>query len=542
MKQRLQTSPAHTPSRRQDPFFKGVTGPGSGPAPPFFQPKLRVGEPGDRFELEADRVADEVVSRGVAPQVQTAVSPEGPPDEEVQRREAGHVPQRPAHEEGPELPPAGSGEGRPLPDVVRGEVEAAFGVSFSPVRIHTGESAAAMSDDLGANAFTHGRDIYFARGRFAPETREGRHLLAHELTHVVQQGGGAPANTVQADFAVEPPRPDAVPRALTPQEIADAITFNTRTLTEPAEIEMLREILGLDPAPAAVDADFIQVLVEYQALYNLTQDGKLGPLTRRRLSNEILAESGFLGFAGLGSLATGVALRGQIRALINAGNLTYATYRTRIRAATVLQRDVVLADIPTLRALRNHLPWDDFARCVELLGRRAPTFAFLIQQTVVRNALRAAWTASNPGVNPPVAGQHEEGGWVYLNLITNELSVRRQAAGAGASINLAAPPVVADNIVVAKFHTHPNLGPGWVAGPSQPSGGRPGDVGVDAAHGVPDIVVGNPGVNPAQFQFFPSGPDRRAHLAGNQGLPGAAGGLAPQGRMGGPTEESGDEQ
>lgn len=298
------------------------------------------------------------------------------------------------------------------------------------------------------------------------------------------------------------------------------------------EIEMLRDILGLSKAPAIVDADFVQAVADYQAQFGLTPDGKIGSRTRRRLSSEILAEARTLGFANLGGLATGVALRTQLAGLISAGDTNYATFRTRIRAATVLQKDVILAEPTFLTRLRNHLTtWNDFARCVELLGRRAPTHNQLIGRTVVRNALAAAWTASNPAVNPPVTTQHEEGGWVYLNLITNALTVRRQAAGATAAINLALPPIVADSIVVAKFHTHPNLGPGWTAGPS------PGDATVDAAHGVPDIVVGSNDVDPATFDLFASGPNRRLHLAGNQGLPGAAGGVAPQARADGSYDE-----
>ena len=231
-------------------------------------------------------------------------------------------------------------------------------------------------------------------------------------------------------------------------------------------------------------------------------------------------------------MATGIALRRQLAQLISGGNTNYATFRTHIRAATLLQRDIILAEPAFLRRLRNHLTtWNDFARCVELLGRRAPTHNQLVRRTVVRNELAAAWNASNPAVNPPVVGQHEEGGWVYLNLITNALTVRRQAAGGGAAINLAAPPIVADSIVVAKFHTHPNLGPAWMAGPS------PQDTLVDAAHGVPDIVVGSNNVNPATFNIFSNGPHRRLHLAGNQGLPGAAGGLAPQARVDGSYDE-----
>ncbi len=69
-------------------------------------------------------------------------------------------------------------------------MEASFGTSFEKVRIHNNEQAAGMSKAIGARAFTHGHDIYFNSGYYAPFSHTGRHLLAHELTHVVQQSGG----------------------------------------------------------------------------------------------------------------------------------------------------------------------------------------------------------------------------------------------------------------------------------------------------------------------------------------------------------------
>jgi hypothetical protein len=67
-------------------------------------------------------------------------------------------------------------------------MEARFGMDFSRVRIHTGDDAAQLSSDLNAKAFTVGSDIYFNSGNFSPESSAGRYLLAHELTHAVQQG------------------------------------------------------------------------------------------------------------------------------------------------------------------------------------------------------------------------------------------------------------------------------------------------------------------------------------------------------------------
>lgn len=71
----------------------------------------------------------------------------------------------------------------------RSQMESAFGENFGDVRVHTGKGAGDASKELGARAFTRGRDIYFNEGEYNPSTREGKELLAHELTHVVQQGG-----------------------------------------------------------------------------------------------------------------------------------------------------------------------------------------------------------------------------------------------------------------------------------------------------------------------------------------------------------------
>lgn len=76
--------------------------------------------------------------------------------------------------------------GRPLPNNVRGQMESAFGADFSGVRIHIGPQA----ERIGALAFATGNDVYFAPGRYQPESSEGRRLLGHELAHVVQQRQG----------------------------------------------------------------------------------------------------------------------------------------------------------------------------------------------------------------------------------------------------------------------------------------------------------------------------------------------------------------
>lgn len=87
--------------------------------------------------------------------------------------------------------------GDPLPQAVATDFGARFGHDFGHVRVHTDRHAEAMAGALSANAFARGSDVYFARGRYAPHTTDGRRLLAHELAHVVQSDSGHGADIVR---------------------------------------------------------------------------------------------------------------------------------------------------------------------------------------------------------------------------------------------------------------------------------------------------------------------------------------------------------
>ena len=86
---------------------------------------------------------------------------------------------------------AAESHAQPLDAGVQSQMESAFGESFGDVRVHAGKHAGDAAGELDARAFTRGRDIYFREGEYNPSTREGQELLAHELTHVVQQRGGS---------------------------------------------------------------------------------------------------------------------------------------------------------------------------------------------------------------------------------------------------------------------------------------------------------------------------------------------------------------
>jgi Domain of unknown function (DUF4157) len=90
------------------------------------------------------------------------------------------------------------GGGHALDENVRGRMESAIGADFSGVRVHTGAQADRLSRAVNARAFTVGQDVYFREGAYQPGSSNGRELLAHELTHVVQQSGGHGAGGHQA--------------------------------------------------------------------------------------------------------------------------------------------------------------------------------------------------------------------------------------------------------------------------------------------------------------------------------------------------------
>jgi len=147
---------------------------------------------------------------------------------------------------------ASKGGGASLPDSVRIEMEAEFGADFSDVRIHTDAAAQAMTRELSAEAFTHGRDIYFSEGKYAPDSLRGKRLLAHELTHVVQQGAARqklPPETVrQSNAAKDKPLPD--PRDTSAVE-AEAQTAQTVQEVTAATKEQKKAETQPDEAPSA---------------------------------------------------------------------------------------------------------------------------------------------------------------------------------------------------------------------------------------------------------------------------------------------------
>ncbi len=178
--------------------------------------KLTVGSAHDELEHEADRVATEVVGYGekrsapaslggaaTAPAVQPKTDPVKPRpllDDEHKKKHDEPAVQRHggagAFEAGPRFESLlEGGGGHPLSGAERAFFEPRLGTDLGGVRIHDDTRAAAAAREIDAQAFTRGRDVYFAAGQYQPHTDAGRWLLAHELAHTVQQTGGARRKT-----------------------------------------------------------------------------------------------------------------------------------------------------------------------------------------------------------------------------------------------------------------------------------------------------------------------------------------------------------
>jgi hypothetical protein len=263
-------SPSKNVGSKSSSFFKSVKSDGQ----TFFgtaviQPKLEIGEPDDPYEKQADRVADAVVRMPDASQpVQRQETEEEEElqmkrettlqrkckeceeEENLQRKsnisaESGNTVSEPISTQ----LRANSGKGNQLPLSVQSEMRQKIGADFSGVSIHTGSDASQMSRSIGARAFTHGEDIYFNSGEYNPSTQEGKHLLAHELTHVVQQGGSSGQiqrqddnETIEVDIIEVPEHPGNVEQiALDSLRTIRAILGNLNTALNNFETAIANE-------------------------------------------------------------------------------------------------------------------------------------------------------------------------------------------------------------------------------------------------------------------------------------------------------------
>ncbi|MEQ1699413.1 MAG: DUF4157 domain-containing protein, partial [Ilumatobacteraceae bacterium] len=164
--------------------------------------RLVVGAADDRYEREADEVAAAVVQRLSMPAAAPVATLVAEPA--IQRLASpGSAAGGPIDATTEERISSALGGGRPLEVPLRRSMEGAFRAKFGDVRVHDGAEAAALNEQLGATAFTLGNDVFFRDRVPSGDTPQSQHLLAHELTHVVQQrhGGAGVAQRVQRSIA-----------------------------------------------------------------------------------------------------------------------------------------------------------------------------------------------------------------------------------------------------------------------------------------------------------------------------------------------------
>ncbi|WP_292736123.1 DUF4157 domain-containing protein [Nostoc sp. JL31] len=234
------------------------------------QAKLTIGQPGDKYEQEADETARQVVQRIHQQSNQQVQRETVTEEEELQTKPVENI----QHQELPEdeelqMKPmvqrvadggmaasadveagiqSARGDGQSLAYSIREPMEQAFGADFSGVRVHTDSQADQLNQSIQAKAFTTAQDVFFRQGAYQPGSRGGQELLAHELTHVVQQGGG---NGIQPLLDKDANRP--IEEAIQQKEVAQP-----KLLHEARSKPTAAQNLKLAPSAASYFAPVIQ--------------------------------------------------------------------------------------------------------------------------------------------------------------------------------------------------------------------------------------------------------------------------------------------
>lgn len=320
---------------------------------------LQLSQPGDRYEREADAMADSIL-RGeqVTPsfsapsqiaQRKCRHCEEEEKKHRVQRKEISHTPVTTSGSFSQHLQSA-STQGTPLPAAAMHRMNQSFSTDFSAVRIHTDAKAQQLSRSINANAFTCGTHIFFSQHKFDPSSASGRHLLAHELTHVMQQQ--RMPNLLQREFAIDTVG-SAAERFLSHRETIGALTHNRTMHTNRRLIGFLRDVLGISSTPQVIDEEFVEAVKRFQAFHGITQDGRLGQITTVFLAEELEEE---------GHSAEADELRRLHRNSVDI-NTTQCACRDGLRRA-ITSNNEFITEYRTCGTDATNRTGDDIERCV----------------------------------------------------------------------------------------------------------------------------------------------------------------------------------
>lgn len=238
--------------------------------------KMEVGKPGDKLEQEADKMADKVMRMPSPPSTQKEEKLQRQPDEKLQKKEKEEerIQKAPQKEEklqrkgGDGTPAVGAGlqsaiqqkttGGQPLSSDVRGFMEPRFGADFSNVRVHNDADSASLNNQLSARAFTYQNHVFFSRGQYQPGSSDGKQLLAHELTHTIQQGHAVQRSPQVSTTTTPPP----VQRL----GVQDALDYFADKANNIPGFRMLTMLMGFNPinmrAASRTAANLLRALIE----------------------------------------------------------------------------------------------------------------------------------------------------------------------------------------------------------------------------------------------------------------------------------------
>jgi hypothetical protein len=278
------------------------------------QAKLTVGSGGDVFEQEADRVADQVLA---APE-RSAVSSSPPRIQRFSGQPQGQADTVPAS-----VDQALASPGGPMEPALRQDMEQRFGHEFSRVRVHSDSAAEQSAREMNANAYTVGHNIMFGAGRFMPENHAGRRLLAHELTHVVQQTRATGTN---ADPSIKTGlSPSLIQRQEASTELAEPVSHAEWVVLKPPPVVQQQSLTCWAAALSSwlsalgtFTVSFQDIILRYAGKSCIEPDNSLPYST----ANEVYAEWGaeFTRFADAKAL-TGAKVRQLLR---TQGHLLFA--------------------------------------------------------------------------------------------------------------------------------------------------------------------------------------------------------------------------
>jgi hypothetical protein len=267
---------------------------------PLIQPKLAINQPNDIYEQEADAAAEKVMRMPDTKTEHLFFQPKQIPLTSVQRK-CSHCGEKEKIQMKGE---SNAGSGMTAPSVVhnvinspgqkldtgtRGFMESRFGYDFGNVQIHNDPSAHQSSSEINALAYTHGNHVVFGAGKYQPNIYSGKQLLAHELTHVVQQSKGTTQKNIVQKADLKSPR-------LAGNTLFEDVLDNKEVIeygdtgVEVRRIQQLLVDLGISLPIYGVDGIFktetMNAVKKFQKRKKLDEDGRVGFKTMAALDKE----------------------------------------------------------------------------------------------------------------------------------------------------------------------------------------------------------------------------------------------------------------